>query len=53
VSRVAEFPSELKYAETHEWVRVEGKKAYVASVTTPRMRSVTSFTWNCRRWERS
>ncbi len=26
---MAEFPSELKYAETHEWVRVEGKKAYV------------------------
>lgn len=26
---MAEFPSELKYAETHEWVRVEGNRAYV------------------------
>ncbi|MBO8163332.1 MAG: glycine cleavage system protein GcvH [Brevibacillus sp.] len=24
-----EFPKELKYSEEHEWVRVEGNKAYI------------------------
>ena len=38
-----EFPSNVKYTKEHEWIRVEGDIAYVASLIMHKSNWVTSY----------